>query len=194
MEPAAVDLSFWAIAKVVLSAGVVSAVVTVALNWANEVRKERRSASFLALQVATLLENYAANCADKLRSHALAYDTVGHAGQWMAGIPPLDAFPSDEGAWKYLEPGLCERCFGLRANLRASERDLHEIYEFDEERGADLHANLVRKNALDAITLGRDLRSKYGYPQFSHYEAIKDTLDYAIRGFPDPRPNREISG
>lgn len=191
MEKEAVDLSLWAIVKVVISAGVVSALVTSILNLWNERRKEQASAGFLALQIASLMEDFAAACSQRLAENQLYQDSDGIAGNWNFGFPDLAAFPDDAAAWRHLKRDLAERCFAFRPGLKAAMQAVHELVEYDTDQAGDLFVHRCREEALEALRIARDLRSEYGFPQFSRREEIRDGLNWAIQGVRDPRINRE---
>lgn len=186
MEPASVDLSLWAITKVVLSAGIVSAAFTAAVNWLNDRRKDERSARYLALQVAAHLEDYARTCSEALVGNKIADVSGGHAGSW-GPTPDLPPFPSDDAGWKILKPELAERCFAMRASIRAAQYDVAQISEMDDERAYSASMLYFNDIAIVALNLAAALRSEYKFDDFLHTADIKSALQYAVSGIVDPR-------
>lgn len=175
-EPSQVSLHWKEIVGLIVSTGVVSALLTNLLGFWRDRRKERvevaRAGGYLALRVAVILEKFVIDCAELLEEVDLFNQTRGQAGKTHGELPLLTAYPSDV-EWKTLDPKLLSRTLSFRNELSLSGMLFKFTYEMSPEDITPTCVEQAGKFGCRAWEIATDLRSHYSFPEI-------DTMQVAV--------------
>jgi hypothetical protein len=189
MEPSPAPISWTDILKVALSTGIVAALINQGITWLRDWRKEsstiQRNATYLALRVAVILEQFAIMCADVIGDNVLYRDSDGHAGKSHGSLPPLGEYPTDAD-WKSVDPAFSARALALRNEIFLSDGAIAFVWEVDHDTVQGACNEHAGKCGYRAWQLAVDLRKRYGLPEFdpkqTHWDIVpvlKESFDAA---------------
>ena len=156
----AVDL--FDLLKTALGAGVGSVIAQASLSvWKDKITR-RDHAGYLAMRVATILESFAFECAEKVEANQNAQTRPGEQfPDWDISIPTLGDYPADVDGWRYLDRVLADRCLRLPNAIKVSTQTIAFVVDLIDDNLGD-HANIeISDRGTDAWKLSRDLRQRF---------------------------------
>jgi hypothetical protein len=105
------------IIQLITAVGVGSLITTI-LNlwwgWWSKRSENKRSAAYLAIRLAVILERFAIECADVVTEQE---EFEQGRGESASALPALEGFPSEQG-WNTLDPALSARVLTFPNTLR----------------------------------------------------------------------------
>ena len=117
-----------------LSTGLATAVFNQVIGWwrdsSNAKNQDRRTARYLAIRLAVILEKFTIDCAELVASNDLFDQTQGHMGVSHRIIPKLSSYP-EEDSWQLLEPELLGRVLTLENQIKISLNALSFWFDAD---------------------------------------------------------------
>jgi hypothetical protein len=176
-----VSIAGWDIAKLALTTGLVTALFTQMIGWFRDFRKERseqvRSATYLALRVSVILEQFSLNCAHALDEIETHDSSGGTAGQKHRKLPTLEAFPTDLD-WKSLAPRLASRVLTMQNELELAARQIRTVWDVtaDEDAADEACGDAIGVSGFRAWDLAKNLRRDYRLPIFDPKETWWDAV------------------
>ena len=165
----------------VVGAGLLSGLVTAILNIAwdawTKSSEDKRSATYLAIRLAVILEQFAMDSADRITDQDLYDQTQGNAGASPSALPELEPFPGDQ-SWSTLPLDLLARVLTfpnerrLRSVALASWMELSGGVDFPEE-----YKRQCGTTGYRAWALAHDLRKQYRLHPFDPRATSWDFAD-----------------
>lgn len=150
---------------IILGSGVLSAALTQASSAYFLRRTARKSADYLTLRLALVIEAFGEACADLALDHDIAIGSTGYSGAQTRYLPKLGRFPSDDPAWRDLPSEDMAAVLGLRPLLKATQRQIEFTMTEADPEDAFLHC---RTEAIDlgiqAYTLAARMRRRMNLP------------------------------
>jgi hypothetical protein len=168
--PAGQDASsWWGLVSVALGSGLISGLVTQVIGWKFKERDDekriRRASSFLAISIASSLEEFSINCASVIQNISNHNSSGGEIGE-IAALPLLPEYPSNLD-WTGFERVLCSRVLSLRHELELSRRAVDFSFEIEGHLAeGDETSQQASTIGLRAWQLAADLRRYYDLPHF----------------------------
>lgn len=150
-------------AKVVIGAGVGTAVVQWLASIAADERSKKSKADFLALQLAINLEAFTRQCIELDRENEFAQHFPDQQfPDWSAKLPSIDQTPDDVEGWRSLDQNMVGRYYNLWADRDAEQKFLSEIGYHIEDDLEEYVALSVEKMGSRALKLATEIRTRHG--------------------------------
>jgi hypothetical protein len=177
------------ILPLVVGAAIGFAATMLTLVWGSWSKRSenQRSATYLAIRLAVILEQFAIDCADRIADQDLHDNSLGHAGAVASELPKLEAFP-DEQSWNALNPALLARVLSFPNTCRLSNLAISAWYAFSPEDVPEEGRRQCGKTGQMAWVLACDLRKQYRLQPFqaqgtstAFVERLEQHHDKALR-------------
>jgi hypothetical protein len=150
-------------AKVVIGAGLGTAIVQGIIALARDERSKKSKADFLALQLAIALEAFARQCAELDRGNEFAeHDPDEQFPNWSATFPIIGSLPDDVDGWRALDQNLVGRYFNLKVDRDEEQKGIFEAVEYVEDDLEEYVALSVEELGSRALKLATEIRSRHG--------------------------------
>jgi hypothetical protein len=174
-----------------LAAGVTAAVTTQVFTWYREHRRDKatdgRAASYSALRLASLFEEFAIACADAISDTNMSLSSEGHAGRLHTKLPILPPYPEDMD-WRALDVSLAAKALAIRNELVIAQQGIDFWYDVDHECVPDACLNQLGVCGYRAWLIAAELRHQYKIPLFDPRQfgwdvekCLKDRYDLAMK-------------
>ena len=150
------------ILTIVLASGAGSGVVVALLNLVKELfvgrKRQKREASFLAIQLVATLEDFVSKCVVRAWNDKMDFDEEHWDFDWR--LPKLSPYPQNEGHWLSFykrESRLAERVSLLPNKITSAER----MSEFSQTREGNPVASIDENICLgwEVLQIAKDLRN-----------------------------------
>lgn len=164
-------LGNWIVAIVV---GVLASTITQVATS----RRDRKTATYLAVRIAITLEAFAIACADLIHENDRAQRSDDDEGP-RESLPELAVYPGDEN-WQTLDVSLANRALAFRNDLTVSHNTMYADWQTGDGPQSDLCDDEAAKRGIQAWDLASDLRSRYKIATYSPGYAIRDHLQKHI--------------
>lgn len=176
----ATSLTWTAILTLAFTTGVFTAGLEHLVGWLRDRSKERsvttRDATYAAIRVAVVLEDFAIKCADAVSDVDLHRQSGGHGGQIHTKVSPLAEYPADID-WKSLDASLSAESLSLRNELSLGNGAIAAMVEFGDDDDVLVEAaNQCGKCGYRAWQLAAALRRRYSLPNFDPYQVSWDVV------------------
>lgn len=150
-------------AKVIIGAGVGTAVVQWLASIAADERSKKSKADFLALQLAINLEAFARQCIELDRENEFAEQFPDQQfPDWSATLPSIDQTPDDVDGWRSLDQNMVGRYYNLWVDRDAEQKSLFETIYHVEDDLEEYVALSVAKMGTRALKLATEIRTRHG--------------------------------
>ncbi len=178
-------MNWWDIIKVAASAGVLSAILNQGFAVLIQHSREKKSAAYLALRVAIILETFASECARKIR--ALEYDDIQgiyDAGFPLTGetLPQIAEYPDDD-SWKHMPSDLASEALSF-PNLIEQRRQAHsnwmDTIEAQQEGFSEKLKDIKQMYGdlgMHSMKIAYDLRKKHRLPKLASEGEMTDFFE-----------------
>jgi hypothetical protein len=170
-----------------LGTGLVTTILTQAWESLGKRFESSRQAGYLAIRLATILEQFAIDCAERIAGIDMYKQSEGHAGVSSTKLPELSPFP-DEEKWNTLKPHLLARVLTLPNERSLGNGAIAFWFDVDPELMPTACGQQCGKVGYLAWTLACDLRSHYGFSPFDPkqtswdmVETLKNTHDEVLQ-------------
>ncbi|WP_136524659.1 hypothetical protein [Geomonas ferrireducens] len=167
---AAVSLDWLEIGKVALSSAFASALLTEGLKVWHDHNKEKAStakaATYSALRLAVLFEEFSINCADAIYDTKRYLTSDGHTGTRHSKLPTLHPFPDDVD-WRALDVSLSAKALAIRNEFLMEQQGIDFWYDEDAD---EIPAACLERLGLcgyHAWEMAFELRAHYKIPPFN---------------------------
>ncbi len=155
----------WAgIIALALSSGVIASTITQGLSTWREFYKAKqdrnRDATYLAIRVAVILEQFATDCAMQLADLDAFKSSRGAIGNEYWKLPTLPAYP-EELSWGAIDSKMCERMLSFTTEVRIGQSFLVGLSEFEPTEVPIHCGEKCAVLGFRAWILARDLRARY---------------------------------
>lgn len=175
--PVPVVVSAWDIAKLALSAGLVTAIANNFLVWLRDSRKDSkissREATYSSIRISVILDEFAIKCAEIISDNDMYSRSGGHAGAPHGKLPSLAEYPGDID-WKSLDPTLTARVLSIPNELSLSEGTIKFWEDVDRETVSTACDDQAGKCGYRAWKLAEDIRRRYKLPAFDPKQTAWD--------------------
>lgn len=149
--------------KIVVGAGIGTAVVQWLASIAADERAKKSKADFLALQLAINLEAFAYQCIELDRENEFAEQLPGQEfPEWSAILPSMGQTPDDIDGWRSLDQNMVGRYYNLWADRDAEQKSLSEALYHVEDDLVEYVALSVEKLGSRALKLATEIRTRHG--------------------------------
>lgn len=151
-----------------LGLGFVTAIVNqllgVLVQTFNSQREMKSKGRHLALQLATLLERFAIDCADAISDIELWQDSNGAAGRSDASLPEFPALPGD-ASWHLLRGNLASRVASLPNERLLAAQAIATSWLLDGDEDGKYVAQRSGWCGYRAWLLAEDIRATHEQPR-----------------------------
>ncbi|KAB2795935.1 hypothetical protein F9K87_16160 [Brucella anthropi] len=149
--------------KIVVGAGIGTAVVQWLASIAADERSKKSKADFLALQLAINLEAFARQCIELDRENEFAeHHPDQQFPDWSATLPSISQTPDDIDGWRSLDQNMVGRYYNLWADRDAEQKSLSEALYHVEDDLEEYVALSVEKLGSRALKLATEIRTRHG--------------------------------
>lgn len=151
-----------------IGSGLAAALLSQALIWWKESRRERQIADrdrrFFALKLAVVLERYAIDCAMRIGTvdeHIHGYEIQEPRSGPLPGTPPLELPNSTE--WRWIDSALSSEILALAPRIKFGEGSVAAAFDYgDYHQGVEELIAQLRSIGFETLTLASTIRDKYG--------------------------------
>ena len=166
--------------QLVLGTGFVTTILNQAVGWwvgsRKEAKEKRQEATYLALQIAVILEAFAISCAERISS-AHYHMAVEYPGNPDLSMPTLESYPTVE-SWSLVSSKLATRILSFPNILELGRQEMTGWWdEGDPEDRTSVMLGFLGKYGLHAWTVSVDLRKEYKLPAFSPRDTSWDAIE-----------------
>lgn len=184
------------LAKIVVGAGLGSAIVQATTAYLTESRLKKSKADFLALRIAVTLEAFTDQCAQLVSDNQYAPHLPDEQyPEWSISLPKFEDWPDDIDGWRALDQDLVGRCLNLRSDRDRSQRALRDAVEHVEDDAEEHTAIVAAEIGLAAWKLAEELRGRYGLvssqPDPDPADRLENRAKWAEQQFAEARARQE---
>lgn len=172
------------ILQLVLGTGFVTTAINQLAGWFISARREKkekhRNATYLALQIAVILEGFALECAEKLSSgnYELA---MAPFSQPDLKLPELQNYP-ESNSWNLIDLPLANRILNFPNVIQLGHGEMTGYWnEGDRDDRQYWMMGFLGKYGLIAWDIAVELRKKHNLPEFSPIDTSWDAVE-CLRG------------
>jgi hypothetical protein len=160
----------------VMGAGLVTTLLTQVWGSLSKQFENRRHATYLAIRIATILERFAIECAERIANRNMYDDYEGHAGSSSLRLPELASFPDEEN-WNTLQPRLLARVLTLPNEQTLAHSAIDFWRDVDTDSLPTMFKEQCGKVGYIAWMLACDLREQYRFPRFDPKQTSWDIVE-----------------
>lgn len=148
------------IITIVLGSSFLGAVLTNVAGWLIKRSERSNQATYLALNIAHLLEKYSYECLSVTDDHDTAKSSDGHAGVYINKIPKFPKLP--EFDYRVLDPKNLDKIFDFPQQVCFASDCITSAFEFlDGEDAVEEGYKSCLKLAQESLNIADNLRQKY---------------------------------
>ncbi|HCF9476694.1 hypothetical protein [Pseudomonas aeruginosa] len=180
VEPVQAALSWWELGKIVLASGVVSAVISHAIQHARDSRKVSSEKRFGAVRVVGLLDRYMMQSATNVSEHNSRYSELRN----LSGISiPACVFPELEVSVddiKSLDVEHAAKLAWLSNEITLAKGYADTVWEItsDSDDAHSYRANFVGMLGYEAYLLASEIRRAQRIPPLAEYWRIQKKVKW----------------
>ena len=116
------DLDWASWLKLIIGAGIGSALVQGLLPIWREHHQRKKQAAYMAMRLAVILENFAWACANFIQDNRNAQTLPDEEyPAWDVTLPELGTYPDEGEGWRAIDRKLAGRCLDLRNRILESQ-------------------------------------------------------------------------
>jgi|EndMetStandDraft_8_1072994.scaffolds.fasta_scaffold02296_6 hypothetical protein len=156
------------ILKVMLGAGIGTAIVEGGISLFQFMKTGRSQGAFLAFRLAVQLEGYARGCLSHMHDTKNYMSSKGNVGRLHCYLPPFPDFPDDPEGWRNVSPQILDMAFRLKVDAEGINSGLDFwVKELGEVENAfdDCYTG-CGKMGLAALGASKSFRQFYGFKEY----------------------------